>query len=253
MGELSIFFNKRIIITDKASPPLSDALVAFGNFFLTPVYCLFNGETIFISCRERNARFCESAKNSGCTRFLQVIASIIFLVPGLLSGTLFKGLGYLSKNIRESHSIARQSQSILPCTPFVPQTVPTQTVQTATEPPSHRARIDIGTTTDRLDLESIKKRLEALKGSSGDTIVIYAALETHITDDPGLLALNPKKIILVGATMSNKMGFPKNWFVEDTLAEKDARYPKPTPETILSNSLFSAGPFKKIFLTTYKE
>lgn len=184
MGNLSIFFNHRI--TRREAFTLYDVPAALGDFFLTPVRCLFNGNKITISIKDQLITV-TNEKEYASTRwdwqkpkrnFLRVIASIVLLAPGLILGSVIKGLGYLSKVIRARHKL-----TLL-----------------------HYIPIDrtVGTDQNRLNLDQIKQQLEELRKNNWinqptKTLIVYAQPNTQINTDPGFLALHPQKIILVGA------------------------------------------------------
>lgn len=64
----------------------------------------------------------------------------------------------------------------------------------------------IGSAEARLDLEKIKQQLNEARQSNNlkrptQNLIIYAEEGTEIKEDPGILHLNPKKLILIGAQL----------------------------------------------------
>lgn len=198
MCNTAIFFNNKIIDLriDKQSYHTDNILTQWGNWCLNPVRCLFNGKTITISSQNQfimvkheedySPHFIKSKKHK---TLLSVVASIIFLIPGLMIGSVFKGLGYLSRTMRERHCMAVK----------------------------HYTPIDrtFGCETNRYSLQTLKKVLEAtrkgnLLNQPTKHLIIYAKAGTEIEEDPGFVSLNPEKIILVGAKITNKQSHPNN-------------------------------------------
>ena len=185
MDHFTLFFNNRTLNTDSLS--LTDLPVAFGDWILTPVRCLFNGNKVTVSTKNaivtvdhEKEYYVNSARgwHKPKRNFLRVVASIVLLMPCLLIGSFIKGLGYLSKSIRERHLLAIQH--------FIPV---------------HRT---IGPEGERLNLEQIKQRLNEQNQNNHlhqptKSLIIYAQPGTRIKEDPGILALDPQKLILVGA------------------------------------------------------
>lgn len=212
MNHLNMFLNNRVfcnevainshvatIVTDIV---LLQPLGKLGNFCLTPVRYLFNGDAIQISYKEAvwvnetgilygmsQTTFHQDQlktithKTDFTSRgFLRTTAAIILLIPGLIIGSAFKAISYLSPAIRENHRLA-----IL-----------------------HRTPVDktLGSPEERLNLQEIKRNLQEVQLSNNPlnqptgNLVIYARRGTLIINDPGIIALNPQKIILVGARLT---------------------------------------------------
>jgi len=205
MESLSVFLNTRIV---NYSFSCAGIPVAFGNFCLTPVRCLFNGDKVTISLsasaddnrvrvvhEKEYGEYGEYGKPK--KTWLRVIVSIVLLVPGLLLGSIFKGVGYLSKSIRERHNFA-----IVHYTP-VDRTV--------------------GSEAGRLNLDGIRQNLLQLMinnrlNQPTNMIVVYAEPGTCLNEDPGLLQFDPKKIVLVGAQIVHEPSDVRR--LDDELDEK---------------------------------
>lgn len=103
-------------------------LEGWGNFFLTPARYLLGGRRVvlvrsffggelmsvnhvasFHSIGEEHASRFNPELRSSFTGFLRTIAAIICFVPGLILGTVFKWLAYLtSENTEKTHRIIKQ-------------------------------------------------------------------------------------------------------------------------------------------------
>jgi len=113
MGHLSTFFNTEI--------QDSGFLSAIGDFGLTPVRYLFNGNTVLIknknsttqvhhveSFYHKNHHFSKSTVQleSSSTNMLKCIGMIIGLVPGFFL-CILKVFAYFSADMREDHRLAK--------------------------------------------------------------------------------------------------------------------------------------------------
>lgn len=187
MSGFSVFLNNRI------TPEFTfgGIHVALGDWFLTPVRCLFNGNVVTITTEKdaavtvRHAREFNRNNIFGPQKtFLLVIASIVLLIPGIFLGTIIKGLGYLAPSIRENHRLTILHYTPIDCT-------------------------IIGSDSNRLDESRLREALKKEQENnhlnrSSNTLIVYAAPGTTLNIDPGLLNLKPEKIILIGATIVHK-------------------------------------------------
>src|ERR1700722_17071013 len=179
MNNVSVFFNNRTFTKDSFS--ISDTPVVFGDWCLTPVRCLFDGNKVTVSNKDGSLTVDHEKEyaTSGYRRnFLQVVASIVLIIPGLIIGSVFKGLGYLSQSTRKRHNLATQHYTPLDRT--------------------------IGSPEARLNLEGLRQKLNQIRQVNNlnqptKNLVIYAEEGTTINEDPGLISLQPQKIILVDA------------------------------------------------------
>ncbi len=95
MNNIGIFLNNRSI--DKGFFNISDAPVAFGDWCLTPVRCLFDGNKVTVSNKngsltvDHEKEYANSDFSWGKPKrnLLRVIASILFIIPGLIIGSAF--------------------------------------------------------------------------------------------------------------------------------------------------------------------
>ena len=195
MNHFAVFFNHRVHAYTSSSN-FSDRSVKFGNWCLTPVRCLFDGNKIGIFYETRNhtvvSKLLSSKEYLNSTfnmsnrpkkNVWRVVASIILLIPGLIIGSAFKGLGYLSPSIRAYHQLVIR----------------------------HYTPVDhiIGSEENRLNLSQIEAQLREIRENNLLTqptrnVVIYAEEGTQIEKDPypGILDLDPKKLILIGAQLT---------------------------------------------------
>lgn len=115
MNDLNIFFNSQVEVeaTFGTGPQLD--LFSLGDLpsyiadrCFTPIRCLFDGTKVKLSKGKvigvvvgNYAEFDRHNRN-----FLHVIASVIFLVPGLIIGSFFRSLSYCWEDIRAQHRFA---------------------------------------------------------------------------------------------------------------------------------------------------
>lgn len=180
MTSASVFFNNRTV-TD--SFHFSDVPVALGDWFLTPIRCLYNGNKVTISHRndsitiEHEKEYSDWDNKRPTRNFLRLALSIILIVPGAIIGSVFKGVGYLSQSIQNRHTKIRYHYS------------PGSIVGDESDPPDLKTISDI--------LKNDFKNIERDKFCNA--LVINAKKGTRINVDPGILSEDAKKIILVGA------------------------------------------------------
>lgn len=214
MNNFQIFLSTKVQNAGK--------LAAIGDFLLTPARNLFCGKTVRIVPKEAlfevnhvpsyhkmgGSRYCEfdNSLTSSQSSFLKTLVSILLFIPGFLLGSIFKGFSYCYKDTRDKRDLVKQ----------------------------HFTRIDhsIGSAENRLDEEGIKKALEDFaklplhqkvnhltifaKGVeheshinriTKETVVDPLRLKDLLLDtDPGIIRLNPKKVILDGARIGHKFG-----------------------------------------------
>lgn len=181
MTSAGIFFNNRAVAD---SFRFSDVPVALGDWFLTPVRCLYNGNKVTISHKndaitiEHEKEYSDWDNTRPKRNFLRVILSIILIVPGVIVGSIFKGIGYLSQSIQHRHTAIRRHYS------------PGNIVGDESDPPDLKTIEDI--------LKNDFKHIER-NNKSCNALVVNAKKGTRINVDPGILSENPQKIILVGA------------------------------------------------------
>lgn len=185
MSGLSVFFNHKMINKDD-SFLFANVPVRVGDWFFTPLRCLSNGEEVTITNKdnvitlkvEKEYYQKEGSWDKPKRTYLRLALAVVFLLPGLILGTLFKGLGYLTSTIRKRHELI--------LTHYIP--------------------IDrtVGGERQRLNLAQIRLALDEQRkqnhlDQATNNLIIYAQEGTNINDDPGILDLNPRKIVLVGA------------------------------------------------------
>lgn len=181
MNSVNVFLNNRIVI--KNAFYISDIPIALGDWFLTPVRCLFDGNKVIFSVNNKDSITVDHEKeyygwNKPERNFLRVVASIIFIIPGIIIGSAFKGIGYLWEFNRVCHRLVIR----------------------------HYTSVDhtIGAPENRLNLEAIKQQLSDLRQNNQlnqptKNLIVYAEEGTAINEDPGIIGFDPQKTILVGA------------------------------------------------------
>jgi len=110
---------------------------------------------------------------------IKLALSIVFLIPGLIIGSAFKGLAYLSANVQENHRLIQEHLT-----------------------PVNR---EIGTVSNPIKTRNeLFKALEAeyksdSKNRPTNALIIHGDGTLTINEDPGILRFNPMKLILEGA------------------------------------------------------
>lgn len=188
-----VFFNTAIV-KQKEIHSLPEKVVSLGNWCLTPVRCIFNGDQVIIDKDHRNHTTITHKKEHGKRSLDQIIIAIVLILPGLISGAVIKGLGHLSREIRELHKIA--------VTHYTPINM-----------------ITIGDKENRLHFDAIRQKLSEYPNflqQTVNTVLIYAKEGMEMPRDPGFLDLLPQRVILVGATISKEFQLqqlPKKWSI----------------------------------------
>lgn len=208
MSDLAIFLNTKI---DRHDP---NYLASIGDLCLTPIRQIFSGRTVcvvdpgsFVDPRQPITR--------GFAKVLKIIAAIVFLIPGLCLGSIFKGLSYLSPKTREYHRIVRQSLY----------------------PPAVFSDRTIGSPTNPLNMEGIWKAIGDLQNEQGQigALIIYAVRGTMLIADSerygslAISALNPKKIILVGTYIEHPRLTPSRY------SHEELGFPLPLKERLMNS------------------
>jgi len=216
MGHLSVFFNTEI--------QDSGFLSAIGDFGLTPVRYLFNGNKVLIEendeqevvgvhhvqsfhYSEFNFSTSTTDLESSTASMLKCIGLIVGLVPGFFL-CIFKAFAYFSADTREDHRLAK-----LHFTPI------DRTIGTPENP------ID---TLDKLDAAYKNEREEPLHRLT-NTLTIHGNGSLELTSAFAIDVLNPKKVILQGATVGNQTDYlilnylkTSNWKVINPTTSRDA-------------------------------
>lgn len=115
MFDIHVFLNCRTVKKDSST--IWDIPVVYGDWCLTPVRCLFNGDKVEVFDMNQSIEvdiekeyfsstsFLQSNLDKPKRNFLRVVASILLIIPGIIIGSLSKGLGYLSQSTRERHTL----------------------------------------------------------------------------------------------------------------------------------------------------
>lgn len=262
MSSCSVFFNSRVE-SNHLSFRCADIPKNLGNWCLTPIHYLFNGNEITIThCSQfptevkheaiyKNDKvgqtFLQRVREYKST-FLNVVALIIFaiafipvqiykaitwdptfyktvfaiafLVPGLILGSVLKGLSYLSKSIRDEHSLA-----VMHFTPI--------------------ERLNIGKHYARLNIAGITNELDGKNplNQPVNALVIFAQPGTTIYTDPGIVRLNPRKLILVNACIKNLLtgNLDLDYKLSEELGWERRNYRGPNETYVIQHRVASLG------------
>lgn len=235
MSNLSVFFNNRVEFNN---PPLAtgcDVLAfvfdsttrSFGDWLFTPVRCLFNGNQVDVDINESTAVHAKIYGNEykkSKRNLLRIVLAIMLFVPGVLLGTLFKSISLFSSDQRKKHKFAVLHFTRLPV-----------------------EKTTVGTEKNPLDLKEIDEALQKIKKENklnrkANAIIIYAKPGTTIKEDPGILDLHPKKIILSRARLINgpshstgpMLDYLNGWELKSINSVSAAISDKPTRKTFFS-------------------
>lgn len=247
-----IFFNTRI--------ENSGALTWIGDKGLAPFRYLFNGRTIRIETRDSDqeieihhvASFHKSGDwntsesnyglKSSSTNMIKTVLSIVFLVPGLLLST-FKAAAYLYADVREKHHFAIEH--------FTPIN---REIGSVANP--------IKSSKELLD-ELRKEKSSDAKHRPTNALIIHGDGNLKINDDPGILAINPMKLILEGARivheptasmsgrLDDQMRYTRKWqvssFREVSSSKTDTTFVKAQENKSIEEALQATAPRRSWF------
>lgn len=110
----TILFNTRIIAFNQSAIAAS-IFCNIGDWFLTPVRCLFDGRIVEVvhnenslvySTNEYSDRAELSSVSQSKRNLIRIAIAVALLIPGLLLGSFFKVISYLSHSTRENHKLA---------------------------------------------------------------------------------------------------------------------------------------------------
>ena len=99
---MTVFFN-----TEIKADSFTENL---GNFCLLPVRVLFEGRTF----TKVDQVFLEKESLEGSSvigKVCKVALALLFLIPGVILGTVLKGLSFINSSVRESHHLFNQACS----------------------------------------------------------------------------------------------------------------------------------------------
>lgn len=191
-------------------------IAGIGDFFLTPARYLWNGKNvrvIFHSANETqdNIAYTEvhhvksfhkegsfhvskttPYMRSSSTHFLKTTLAIITLIPGLIFGSLFKGISFAYDKVRAGLSDTAPDYYGLLKTHFTP---------------SERV---IGSQDSPLDEDAIIKAINTMKRRTlhqkTDHFIVYGQ-GFELKKDPGFFGFGAKKIIFVGVKFAKEVSF----------------------------------------------
>lgn len=183
----------------------------------------------------RNKCQTNPAFHSSETNMLRTAAAIALLVPGLMIGFIFKWMGYVfskdaasihgevysevsSKPLREELKRSLQKFSQIMKDAWSGKSIDdTEIDDSEMNVQQIRAHTDLGWKMRILNIQEvgsfetpIKSELELTtqirkidRNQPVDTLIIYGNNKLQINNDPGIMALNPMKIILIGASLGS--------------------------------------------------
>jgi hypothetical protein len=241
MSHLSIFFNTRV--------ENSGTLAWIGDKGLAPFRYLCNGKTIQIECSQSNQKGTihhvrsfhregsdhysrtNFALESSSTGLIKTALSIVLLAPGLLLGTLFKGMSYTFSDIRKNHLQIKNH--------FTPI-----------------KRLEIGTSFK--PIQSREELREFLNRANRDNrpiqnLIIHGDGNLTIAEAPDIVRMNPKKLILNGAKLVHEVSSstercfdavinPSKWQVSSLLSKPGDSYAQMLPVETVEEALKAVAP-----------
>ena len=184
-SSVSLFLNTRVDLGLTSGRGAHGHLANLGNWCLTPVRYLFNGDCVTMPWTLNPEEKITHKKEFDKKSFLGTIISIVLIVPGLLAGSFFKGLAYLSSKSRNVHLFAARHYPL------------NYTLGTA------RNRCDFDTLTNKM--KEIKKEIKVGTVKSFQPVNLTLYLKQGVAV-PGYIELpeNINKIIVVGTTLTSK-------------------------------------------------
>lgn len=218
MNHFEVFFNTRLTnYQGKAA--------WIGDWGLTPVRYLFNGRDVCIINPEEVHHVVsfhtKGKENRSSTSYFmyseaknmqKTLLALVCLIPGLVL-SIIKLISYLFTEIREKHQIILDHFSPLE-------------KGTAEKPFKHdfRTNSEIGTKDEPItSIEQLAKELTKLKflpsGNLVDALIIHGDGKLKIITDPGIMAINPLKLILEGVELFHP--FSVNRGLDDLIAESE--------------------------------
>lgn len=179
-----------------------DLFSGLGNLGLAPIRYFFHGRNIKILpdpvqqkilLKEQEVHHVGSFSTqpyfskttngliSSNRNLLKTVAAIVFLIPGLCLGSIFKGLSYLSKATRDEHGLIKKH--------FTPVN---RTIGSLEKPLNEE---ELQAALRKIAKEPLHQKINAL--------TIYGKDDMQLKTDPGFRNLDPKKVIFVGARIIN--------------------------------------------------
>lgn len=191
MNGACLFFNTQI--------KNSGLLATIGDAGLAPLRDLLGGRTVeivkngddawemhHVRSFHKNGEFNRSTSNwklhSSPTSQIKTLAAIALLIPGLVL-SIFKALAYLFADMRQRHALAKEH--------FTPIN---RVIGSIAHP--------INTIQELRD--ALKREQNQPKHQPTNALVIHGNGQLAINEDPGILRLNPMKLILDGAQIVHR-------------------------------------------------
>jgi hypothetical protein len=253
MIDLQVFFNTRI---EDASVKNYGLFAWAGDKSLAPFRYLFNGKTIRIQTGTssaveifhvasfhkngaRNKSKANAILASSPSNMIKTALAVIFLIPGLLIGTISKALAYISSNMRERHGLAK-----LHLTP-----TNREIKVKVTYKDEGKTEVNETVTANNLYKE-IQKLSKKPKHRPTDVLIINGDGEIEIGGDiePPISILNPMKLMLVNVKSANsllgKLESTGKWRINTDVTSVEEAYKMPLP----SRGLLSGKRFHMAFV-----
>lgn len=251
-----------------------NSFCALGNWLLTPYRYLFGGRTVHIIQNSIVRRFhhvpsfhplgkrkvCETDPTLHASEmsFLKTVLAIICLIPGLLLGSFFKGLGYtpyaeaihaaILEGLRYPYT-NRNTGLLLyfnnPVWCWKSQVLHIEVLGTVDKPIANAINLDVAVNT-------------LAEKTPIDVLIIYGK-NLNVKLDPGLLKLNPMKMILVNTNIGNQHSYqldPKEKNVEvatnlDTCLKASGKWLERTTVKTIEEALMESLPRRPGFCKSY--
>jgi hypothetical protein len=219
MNNFEVFFNTRLM-------NYQGITAWIGDWGLTPVRYLFNGRDVAILSPDEMhhvASFHAKGKeNRSSTSYFMMwseaksmqktLLAIVCLIPGLVL-SIFKLISYLFTEIREKHQIILDHFSPLK-----------EGAAEKLVKHDFRTNREIGTKDEPItSTEQLAKELAHSRhlpsGDLVDALIIHGDGKLKIVTDPGILAINPLKLILEGAELLHPVSDERR--LDDLMAESE--------------------------------
>lgn len=190
MNDFCVFLNTRV--------ENSGTLSRIGDMGLSPVRCLFNGQTVSISpagLSSHEVHHVASFHRKGACNYsktdwqlkshtrglLEVVAAIVLLIPGLFLATAKALAYYLSEDVCKKHRLVKEHFTPIDRTIGTPQ-------KPITSIEELKAALDVEWKSNH-------------KHQPTNELTIYGDENFKISSDPGIMQFNPMKLILVKTNM----------------------------------------------------
>lgn len=236
MSHLCIFLNTSI--------ENSGTLAWIGDKGLAPFRYLFNGRTIRVqpcqsdqkteiysvsSFHKRGLKHrCRANKDlkSSSTGMIKTALAVVFLIPGFILGTAFKGLAHLFSDVKEKHRLTKEYLKPID-----------REIGSASKPIQSLSHLG-----QALRLE----RQSDPQNHPTHALIIHGDGLLTINEDPGILIFNPMKLILEGVKISPKTQLIGNLNFADKIS-KTGNWKVSKPLASIDDALRTIAPWRSWF------